>query len=220
MNEALPLVVVAPRHLGVGLVWAMRLAIVASSLWVCTSSVSIALLERLIPAQRAVFAALMSDFTINRFELVQSPSNLKQYVAVRNARYLIIDGRALAPGIAAFTAETAGRPALLGGALVVAGLALLLRPNRRALLAAVGVSIVAIPTLVVVEPAVLLAGQVWSFAVPAFSEPSLAALLVGASEFLVYGGRLALCAAVVWVGVLAGSTYSKEVVCQYELLDH
>jgi hypothetical protein len=180
-----------------------RAAVVLASLWLCLGSPAANLLNALAPVQRIFYAALMPDFSVRSFGVQQVGPHLKLRVSSVNTRYIVIRGRAYAPGIA-FDAETPARVALVYAALIAAGAALTVRRSMRAALAAATVVVLAGFTMAVVSPSVLLAGAQWGMAFAGFEDLSVPASLVGVSGFLLHGGGYALCAAAVRVAWFAG----------------
>lgn len=170
------------------------------------------LLRTLVPAQQAVLVALMRDFDLHRFGLVQRGPHLKLQATLINRRYLVLQGRAHPPGIA-FDAETPARTALLFGALIVAGLTATLpsteRGSRAAFAKALLVGGLCALGLTIAAQPVVLAGQIWGLGLTATDELSLAAALVATSDFLLHGGGYALCAAVVWAASRVGHRRRK-----------
>lgn len=53
--------------------------------------------------------------------------------------------------------------------------------------------------LAAIFPSVILAGAQWGLVYGAFEKPSLPAVLVGLSDFLLHGGSYAVCIAVPWL---------------------
>lgn len=182
-----------------GIVWRASLCLLC--LWACFGSRSGAfLLDCLVPAQRAVYAALMPDFTIQSFGVQARGAHLTLGAVTQTRRYLVADGRAHPPGIA-FDVETPARTALLYALLIVAGALFTVPAVGRAAGIAAVLALPAAALMAIVLPSVVLAGEQWALAVSAGSEPSLRAALVAASGFLLHGGGYALCAAT--VGALA-----------------
>lgn len=177
-------------------VW--RASLIALFLWACLNDRSSAfLLESLLPAQRAVFAALMPDFAIRSFDVQPRAAHLTLRAVTQTRRYLVAGGRAHAPGID-FEVETPARAALLNAALIVAGALLTAPVLARASAIAVLLALPAATLMAVVTSPLILAGEQCGLAVGAGAEPSLPAALVATSGFLLHGGSYALCAATVW----------------------
>lgn len=175
-----------------------RAALVVLCLWACLGGrSSAALLEALLPAQRAVFAVLMPEFDVRSFDVQTRGAHLKLRAVSQNRHYLVLGGRAHPPGIG-FEVETPARAALLHALLIVAG-ALFTLPagqHTRRVLAPLAAACAAF--MAIVPGPVVLAGQQWGLGVQAGTEPTLAAALVAASSFLIHGGGFALCAAMLW----------------------
>jgi hypothetical protein len=180
-----------------------RAAVVLASIWMCLGSPAANLLNALVPAQRVVYAALMPEFSVGSFGVEQVGPHSKLRVSSVNTRYIVVRGRAYAPGIA-FDAETPARAALVYAALIVCGAALTVRRSMRAVTAAATVALLASLTMAIVSPSVLLAGAQWGVAFAGFEDLCVPAILVGASAFLVHGGGYALCAAAIRVAWFAG----------------
>lgn len=177
---------------------AWRAGLIVLCLWACLGNRSSAfLLESLLPAQRAVFAALMPEYSIRSFDVQQRGAHLKLRAVTHSLHYLVVGGRAHPPGIE-FDVETPARTALMYALLIVAGALLTFRgtgPSRRW---AVPLVLAAAAFMAIVPVPLVLAGEQWGLGVPAGAEPTLAAALVAASGFLLHGGGFALCAAMVW----------------------
>lgn len=181
---------------GAGHVW--RAGLIVLCLWACLDNRSSAcLLDSLLPAQRAVFVALMPDFAIRSFDVQKRGAHLKLRAHTQNRHYLVLGGRAHPPGID-FEVETPARATLLYALLIMAG-ALFTLPDRRQTGRCVAPIAVACAAFMAIVPGpVVLAGQQWGLGVQAGNEPTLASALVAASSFLIHGGGFALCAAMVW----------------------
>jgi hypothetical protein len=154
-------------------------------------------LEALVPAQREVYAALMPDFEVRSFGLQTQAAHLTLRAVTRSRHYLVAGGRVHEPGID-FEVETPARSALLYAVLIVIGALFTAPAVGRAwaigtLLSVSGALFAAIVTL-----PLILAGEQWGLAVGAGAEPSLRAMYVAGSGFLLHGGGYALCAAAVW----------------------
>lgn len=187
-----------------------RAALVVLCLWACLGGrSSAALLEALLPAQRAVFAVLMPGFDVRSFDVQTRGAHLKLRALSQNRQYLVLGGRAHPPGIE-FEVETPARSALLYALLIVAG-ALFTLPGGRHSRRVVAPLAAACAVLMAIVPApVVLAGQQWGLAVQAGTEPTLAAALVAASSFLVHGGGFALCAAMLWALSACARTWRER----------
>jgi hypothetical protein len=158
--------------------------------------------ERQLPWQRAVLEGLMPDFDLHRFGLVRRGVQLKLQATLVNRRHLVLQGRAHAPGIG-FEVETPARANLPWAALLLAstGAAVAVATGLRQATAVL--LLVGLPggLLLVAALPVVLAGQVWALGITADDGPTLAAALVAASNVLLHGGGLALCAALAWIGL-------------------
>jgi hypothetical protein len=174
-----------------------RVALLAAGLWLCLGPAGQALLDALVPVQRAAFGALMPAFETRSFGVERRGSHLKLRATSMNREYLVIQGQAVAPGFD-FAAETPARSGLLYLALVWCGAAIALPAGRRGLLAGAAVAAPLALALLVAAVPVTLAGELYGLGVTAFGEASLEALLVAASGFLLHGGGFALCLAAVW----------------------
>jgi hypothetical protein len=159
------------------------------------------LLHVLLPWQGAAYARLLPDFGIERFELVSQGGSLKVAAEAVSQHYFVLQGHAVPPQ-AAFSAETPARGALATLSLIGAGSIFVLRGRRwwaGAAVAATGAGL-----LMVLMPAVTLAGAQWAVVVVPFSEVSVEALLGGASDLLQHGGGYGLSAAVLLVARKVG----------------
>ena len=180
-----------------------RAAVAIACTLACASDASIFLLDAFAPAQRRIFEALMPDFEIRSFRVEQRGAHLQLLARSVTSHYISVAGRAFAPGID-IDVETPARAPLVHAALIVGGAALLVRPDARALGIAALLVAVGAATMMIVAPAIQLAGAQWGLVVSGFSEPTLASLLVGASGFLAHGGAYALCAAAIALALAAG----------------
>ncbi len=154
-------------------------------------------LESLVPAQRAVYAALMPDFEVRSFGLQTRAAHLTLRAVTQSRHYLVAGSRAHEPGID-FEVETPARSALLHAVLIIAGALLTVRAAGRAWAIGALLSVSGAVFMAIVSLPVILAGEQWGLAVSAGGEPTLRAALVVASGFLLHGGGYALCAAWVW----------------------
>lgn len=187
----------APRDSAVTLTWVIRLAIVALTLWAGLGAPSRPLLEALLPAQTLVYQTLMPEHRLLKIDLRQQGAQLSLAVHSQTARYIVVRGKAYPPGVD-FEASTPARSALLVAMVVVIGGALVTRGQAAAMLGRAALCLVAAVLLAIVIPAVVLAGAQWGVAYGAFEELSAPTMLVGASDFLLHGGGLAIGAAIVW----------------------
>ena len=187
---------------------AVRAGLVMLCLWAVFGSRSgTYLLELLLPAQRAVYAALMPDFEIRSFDLHTRAAHVTLRATTQSRRYLVMGDRAHPPGIE-FVVETPARTALLLVVLIVAG-ALLTVPAQARACGIAAMAVVPTAALMATVPLpLILAGEQWGLAVEAGSEPSLRAVLVAASGFLLHGGGYALCAATVWAVAAAARRHT------------
>lgn len=158
--------------------------------------------ERQLSWQRAALEALMPDFDLHRFGLVRRGAQLKLQATLVNRRHLVLQGRAHAPGLG-FEVETPARASLPWAALLLAstGVAVAVAAGLRQAAAALLLAGLPGGLLLVAAPPVILAGQVWALGITAGDGPTLAAALVAASNVLLHGGGLALCAAFAWIGL-------------------
>lgn len=186
------------RVIGRALATGMRGLLVAVALWACVGPPSAWLLESLRPAQRAVFAALLPDFEVRSFALEQRGAHTKLRAESTNRRYLVLQRQVVQPGFV-FEVETPARVGLFNAALIVAGAALILPWTKRSIGAAAAIVTPAILAMMTVLAPLILAGQQWGLGLGAFDELSLPALCVTVSDFMLHGGSLAVCAAVVWL---------------------
>ena len=187
----------------------MRAGLVVLCVWAVFGSRGGAyLLELLLPAQRAVYAALMPDFEIRSFDVQMRAAHLTLRATTESRRYLVIGDRAHPPGIG-FAVETPARTALLFAVLIVAGASLVVPAGARACAIAAMLVVPAAAFMAIVPLPLILAGEQWGLAVEAGGEPTLRAALVCASGFLLHGGGYALCAGLVWA--LRTSTRPKAV---------
>lgn len=177
---------------------ALRASLVVLCLWATFGNRGgTSLLELLVPAQRAVYAALMPDFEVRSFGLQSHAAHLTLRAATRSRHYLVAGGRAHEPGID-FEVETPARPALLYAVLIVVGVLLTVPGAGLAWAIAAPLSVSVAIFMVTLTLPLILAGEQWGLAVGAGAEPTLRAALVVVSGFLLHGGGYALCAATVW----------------------
>jgi hypothetical protein len=183
----------------------IRLLLAGALLAALLGSPGLRLLEVALPLQRSVFAALLPDFDVLAFELAQRGAQRKLQSMTVNRRYIVMHGQAIRPGLVFDTQTPARTPLLLTGLLLTG--AIIVSPlSRRAIVRSVLIALPACAAVLLVAAPIVLAGQQWSLGLDAFQEPSLPALWVALSQFLVYGGGFALCAATVWI--LAGPALS------------
>ena len=174
----------------------------------CASDASVFLLDAFAPFQRRVFEALMPDFEIRSFRVEQRGAQLHLRARSVTSHYISVAGRAFAPGID-IDVETPARAPLVHAALIVGGAALLVRPDARALGIAAPLVAAGAAAMMIVAPAIQLAGAQWGLVVSAFSEPTLASLLVGASGILAHGGSYALCAVAIALALVGGAPFRR-----------
>lgn len=191
---------------------ALRAALAGLCLWAAFGSGGAFLLERLLPAQRAVYAALMPDFELRSFELQTRSAQLKLRAVTQSRNYLVMAGRAHEPGIE-FDVETPARTALLYAVLIVVGALFAAPAGRRVGARATLFALSAAGLMAIVPLPLILAGEQWGLGVRAGAEPSLPALLVACSGFLIHGGGVALCAAIVWALSAWSRSCSKRSGC-------
>lgn len=179
--------------------WTVRLVGLALALWLGLGPHSRTLLEAMVPWQASVLSALMPEFHTHRFGLVERGAQLKLSATLVNRRYIVMQGRAVAPGMG-FDVETPARTGLLYPTLVLIGLAVAWPAGsargvraRALVLGWAGALVMAVAS----QPLVM-AGEIWGLGIGAAEEPTLAAAMVTASGFLLHGGGFALCAALVW----------------------
>lgn len=139
----------------------------------------------------------MPEHRLLNIDLRQQGALLSLAVHSQTARYIVVRGKAYPPGVD-FEASTPARAALLVAMVVMLGGALVVGGRATAVIGRAALSLAAAVLLAVVIPAVVLAGAQWGVAYGAFEELSAPALLVGASDFLLHGGGLAIAAATVW----------------------
>lgn len=179
------------------MIWAARLACVALTLWVALGPLSRPLLLALLPAQAAVYQAVMPQHKLLSFELRQRGAQLSLAAHSQTASYIVVRGKAFPPGVD-FEASTPARTALLVFIVIVLGGMLVIRGRPAAAFARTALCLFAAALLAIITPSVVLAGAQWGVAYGAFEELSAPALLVAASDFLLHGGSLAIAAAMVW----------------------
>jgi len=138
-------------------------------------------------AQRGFVAWLLTEFDVHAFGVESARAHRVLRVTVLNARYLPMRGQVVPPG-ASFEAETPVRHGSLLAALLLFGAAALIWQRPHALRAALLIAVPMSTALLVAAGPLVLAGQVWGLGVHALGEPSLAALLVAMSAFLLNGG--------------------------------
>jgi hypothetical protein len=191
----------APRAVAApGLVFVVARVMAAGAIaWLLLVGPGTRMLEAALPLQRAVFAAMLPDFDVHEFKLERRGAQWKLQAMAVNRRYIVMHGQAVRPGLV-FDVETPARTPLLLAALIIGGLVVRTpwSPSGfvRALLLGLPAGAVA---LLLAAPTVL-SGQTWSLGMRALQEPSLPAVWVALSKFLLHGGGIALCAAVVWLG--------------------
>lgn len=142
-------------------------------------------------AQHTLLSALLPDFDVQAFATETRRAHHVLHVDLLSSRYLVMRGQVVPPG-ASFAAETPARHGHLLAALLLLGTAAVLWRQPHALRAALGAALPAAAALLVAAGPLVLAGQVWGLGVDALSEPSLAALLVALSAFLLNGGGYVL----------------------------
>lgn len=178
-----------------------RVGLVLLCLWAAfISRTGTQWLEALVPAQQAVFVALMPEFEVRSFGLQTGAAKLTLRATTKSRRYLVAEGRAHAPGID-FEVETPARSALLYAVLIVVSAVLTMPLAGRSTVIATLLSLAGALFMAIVLSPLILAGEQWGLAVGAGGEPSLRAALAAASGFLLHGGGYALCAATVWLAV-------------------
>ncbi len=175
----------------------------------CAGPPAGAALAAITPAQRVVYGWLMPGFDVVRFGVAARPPHLLLDATARTREYLVVGGRAHAPGLL-FAAETPARAALVHAALVAAGSALVVAGSRRAIVAATTVVLLAGTLMALVAPAIVLAGAQWNVVLMSWAEPSLPALLAAASAALLHGGAYALVAAAVGMAALASRAATRR----------
>jgi hypothetical protein len=171
----------------------MRLMLAGLFLLAIAGPLGDSVVRALLPWQRAVYAALLPDFAVEQFELLRTAGHLKLAATAVSQHYFALQGHAVPPQ-AAFSAETPARGALATLSMIGAASLFLVRGRRwwaGAAVAATGAVL-----LMVVMPALTLAGAQWAVVVTPFSELSFEALLGGVSDLLQHGAGLGLCAAV------------------------
>ena len=184
---------VEPHH-----VWIQRIvrAIVAvGCLYACLGSIGHRLLASAVPAQAVMFQALVAPFEVRSFAIEQRGAHVKLRAALVNRRHLVVGSQVVAPG-ARFEVETPARIGLLFAALIMAGSALVVPAGARSIALGVLVACAASATLAIASLPIILAGQQMEWDVDAFW---LDGAMVAVSGFLLHGGGLAVCAAVIWL---------------------
>lgn len=177
--------------------WTARLGLLALTLWLGLGGPSRSLLEALLPAQAWMYQRVMPDHQVLNFGLRQQSAQLSLAVRSQTVRYIVVRGKAYPPGVD-FEASTPARAALLVAMLVVSGGVLVIRGESARWAWRATVCLAAAVALAIAVPTLILAGAQWGLAYAALEDLSLPALMVGASDFLLHGGGLALSAAVVW----------------------
>lgn len=193
---------------------ALQAGIVTLCLWGAFGSRSgTQWLEALVPAQRAVYVALMPDFEVRSFGLKTHEAHLTLRAVTQSRSYLVAGGRAHEPGID-FEVETPARSALLYAVLIVVGALLTVPPVGYAWAIAALLSLSGALFMAIVSLPLILAGEQWGLDVSAGGEPTLRAALAVVSGFLLHGGGYALCAATVWsaVALARAAARHREVV--------
>lgn len=180
--------------------WFLRILGLAASAWICFGPAD-GLVERLVPAQRAVFEALMRDFSVSVFQAQRSGAQLKLREESVSSHYLVVRGKAYPPGVS-FEAETPARSALVYAALILGGTAMTIRGSVKAASVSYFLALLMAMAMSIFAPSLVLAGAHWGIAFEAFEDLSRPVVLVGISDFLIHGGAFALCAAAVAVAVM------------------
>ena len=195
-----------PLSGGLGL--AVRVGLATGCLAVCLNErLAAPLLELVVPLQRGVYLALMPDFKVLSFAVEPRGAHLKVRAVTQSRRYLVLGGRAHAPGIG-FDVETPARPPQLYATLILTGALLTVptgAPTLAALIAVAGALIMA-----VMPVPLILAGEQWGVVMAGEAGPSLEGALVGASAFVLQGGGLVCCALVLWAIAAAGRRHRAQ----------
>lgn len=189
----------AARRLNPGLRRGAALAMGGLALWLALTSPT--WLDRLLPLQAVVLAALLPGFDIQSVAMERSARHLRLSVQATTNRYLLIGAGhvALPPGVG-FEAHTPARQTQRLAALLCAALACVLCSRARLGGASWAVLALTAPLLLVSSPAVVLAGEIWGVAaeISATALPrqdgarTAATLPELASGFLLHGGDLLL----------------------------
>jgi hypothetical protein len=161
------------------------------------------LLESALPLQRTVFAAMLPEFDIHGFKLDRRGAQWKLQAMAVNRRYIVMHGKAVRPGLV-FDVETPVRTPLLMVALIIGVLVIRAPWSRAGLVRALLIGLPGVAAALLLMPPTILSGQAWGLGMRALQEPSLPAVWVALSQFLLHGGGIALCAAVVWLGSASG----------------
>lgn len=179
-------------------VWMQRVvrAIVAvGCLYACLGAIGQRLLASAVPAQALMFQALTAPFELRSFGIEQRGAHIKLRATLVNRQHLVVGSRVVAPG-ARFEVETPARIGLLFAALIMAGSALVVPAGARSIAVGALVACAASATLAFASLPIILAGQQMEWDVNAFW---LEGAMVSVSAFLLHGGGLAVCAAVIWL---------------------
>jgi hypothetical protein len=171
----------------------LRLLMVLAIVLTTTGLFGTRLLDLVLPWQQRVYALLMIDFKVYRFDLAHDAGHLVVRALAVSQRYLVIQGQAYPPGVG-LSAQTPARVALTYAALVLVGVLAIARGPWQRLATAFATAGLCAGLLLCCVPPLILAGQQWATVVEPFGEPSLSALLGGISDILLHGGGYAVAA--------------------------
>jgi hypothetical protein len=190
-------------------VWVQRLvraSIAVVCLAVCLGSIGHQLLARAVPAQAAMFSALVAPLEVSSFAIEQRGAHLKLRAVLFNQQHLVIGTQVVAPGTR-FAVETPARVGLLFAALVLAGSACVEHASARAVVVGALGACVAGAVLAFMSLPIILAGQQLEWDINAFW---LDGAMVAASSFLLHGGGLALCGALIWLNATVSGRAARQ----------
>ncbi|WP_341891703.1 hypothetical protein [Variovorax sp. YR752] len=160
-----------------------------AALWLALAASPVLALAR--PLQAAVLQWLMPEFTVERIGLETATGSLRLSARAVTREHVVLRGRVFAPGLA-FEAHTPARQTQRLAVMTLLACALCwnigMAPRWRSTLA---IACVGLAATLVTAP-VVLAGQMWSTVVAGLDEPSLRAVLVECSRFVLHGGDMAL----------------------------
>jgi hypothetical protein len=184
----------------------------AGTVWLMAPPRALAFTE----ARCALLQFLLPDFRMQSCSLVEGPAKTAWRVKVSNHCYLVLAGRAVAPGHT-LEAETPARAGQLLAGLVLLGCAAALLASRRVRLLRLALALGVAWTLHLGTAPLVLVGQLWGLGMPAWSEPSAEALFVGLSDFLLLGGGYGLVVLAVWPLTQSSGPRRRTSATQYAL---
>lgn len=177
---------------------ALRTLILRGPAWVAIAWLLLALLaasgpptwlHRLVPLQVLMTQALLPEFEVQHYALQSQEGQWRAEVRVASREFLVLRERVWAPGLDV-SVHTPARLTQRLAVLLCLACALAAAGSSATRLRAWAWACAGSAMLLLVTVPVVLAGQVWSVGVDAFSEPTWRALLVSVSGLLLHGGDL------------------------------